>query len=175
MNNKLSIDDRQVMRLLEAMNSRQLGKVERQALQKSARILQKEARRQLRIHGVKNASKKMIRKNGKVVKSPNAGIKVSMPRNTNDVEKEGAKVHIMGNFTLKWFEKGTKIRRSTTYAGKPLKKAANRGQIPGSGKKGSDIKLGFFTEAQKTVKNEVFSSIKGNLETELKKINNKYR
>ena len=50
-----------------------------------------------------------------------------------------AKVHIMGDFRLKFFEKGTKQRRTkghkiTGYAGRSLKrsgKGGNRGSIKG--------------------------------------------
>lgn len=108
---KIEVSDEKVLKAFARLSSKKQSKATRQGMVASARILQRAAKKEL----------KGILKPG-ASKSPNwwnkrpldSGIKVSPQRN---IDRDGVKVHILGDFRLKFFERGTQKRftYSRTY------------------------------------------------------------
>ena len=112
--------DEELRRILKKMDYKDMQRAYRKALTDSMKPLQNEAKKQLRRAGIKNVNKPYVsKKTGKTYKSMIQGIMTSV--DVRDPEDNYAKVHIMGEFRLKWFEKGTALRK--TYS------KGNRGRI----------------------------------------------
>ena len=112
--------DRELIAILKKMEYKDMQRAYRKALTDSMKPLQNEAKKQLRRAGIKNVNLPYIsKKTGKTYKSMLQGIMTSV--DVRDPDDNYAKVHIMGEFRLKWFEKGTALRR--TYS------KGNRGRI----------------------------------------------
>ena len=146
--NNFEVDTKNVINLFADLNSRQQKRSYRNALRKAANILSKEARRQLK----REIGSAINHRNNWNNKTLGSGIKVK-------VKKDGteAKVHIMGDFRLKFFEKGTKkryLRKSKSYRGKM--KA-----------------LYFFKNAKRNKESEIFSKMDSLLEQSIQKISSK--
>ena len=95
-----NVDARQVLQMFAALDSKRQKKAHRTALRKATGILVRETRKNFR----------------KVVKNPNArnrwngkNFSSGIKSKVNKEATEG-KVHIMGDFRLKFFEMGTKTR-----------------------------------------------------------------
>ncbi|WP_042367543.1 hypothetical protein [Bacteroides neonati] len=132
--NNVEIDSRQVLTTFAELTGRQQKQVYKSALRKAANILTKETKSQLRTHiGSKVNSRN--RWNGKTLAS---GIKVSVDR-----EATAAKVHILGDFRLKFFETGTSNRTLR-------RNGANRGSMSANH---------FFRDAKQAKEQEIFSNI----------------
>jgi hypothetical protein len=128
-NDGIQVDASRCFALFRRLNTKNQRKVSKAALRGAANKLKKEAEKNLQQvigHSVRKTTTYMKR-NGKTEKRSLAkGIKVVV-KNPDE-----AKVHIMGDYRLKWFElvpdkpRTTKGRR--TKAKKiPLRKASNRG------------------------------------------------
>ena len=144
----IEVDTKDVLNLFSELNSRQQKQAHRNALRRSANILVKETKKQLKSHLGKVVNHRN-RWNGKTLQS---GIK-------SKADNKEAKVHIMGDFRLKFFELGTKQR-------KLKKNGANRGKIKA---------LYFFRTAQQNKEQEVFSTMDKLLSESIQKVYNKYR
>lgn len=158
----IEIDDSQVVSLFASLSGKDQKKAMKTALRKSAQILVKRTKANLK-QIVKNSTKK----SAKYGTSLQSGIK-------SKVNKDGteAKVHIMGDFRLKFFEKGTKDRytkghKITGYEGRYLKRTGKGGY------KGVITAKGFFKSAQKETERQVFSSIDNLLSESIRKIASK--
>lgn len=158
----IEIDDSQVVNLFASLSGKDQTNAMKTALRKSAQILVKKAKANLK-QIVKNSTKK----SAKYGKSLQSGIK-------SKVNKEGteAKVHIMGDFRLKFFEAGTKDRytkghKITGYAGRSLKRSGKGGY------RGVITAKGFFKAAQKETESQVFGSIDSLLSESIQKIASK--
>lgn len=101
---------------LEKAKSNNQEKLIKKAYKDCAKVIQQSAKRNL-----KSVTKGASHKNWWNNKRLDSGIKVSQQRNIS----EGVKVHIMGDFRLKFFEMGTKERntknRSVLHKGEPHK------------------------------------------------------
>lgn len=164
--NNLQVDAKDVLALFADLNSRQQKQVYRNALRRAANILVKESRSQLKFKLGRKANSKNWW-NGKTLVS---GIKSNADRQGKE-----AKVHIMGDFRLKFFEMGTKQRKTTgsnsaSVRGKtPIrrqKKAASRGSISS---------LRFFSTAQKNKEREIFDSLDNLISESIQRVYNKRR
>lgn len=111
--------DTELRQILKKMDYKDMQRAYKKALTDSVKPLQNETKKQLRRSSIKNVNKPYIGKNGKTYKSMLQGVKSSI--DVRDPEDNYAKVHIMGEFRLKWFEKGTALRK--TY------KKGSRGRI----------------------------------------------
>ena len=108
--------DKELIAILKKMSYKDMQRVYKKALTESVKPLVNETKKILRRSGIKNVNKPYIGKNGKTYKSMIKGIKSSVDvRNADD---NYAKVHIMGEFRLKWFEKGTSLRRTYKKGGR---------------------------------------------------------
>lgn len=162
----IEVDAKEVLGLFADLNSRQQKQVHRNALRRAANILVKEAKTQLRFKLGKKANSRNWWNN----KTLSSGIKAKADR-----EGKEAKVHIMGDFRLKYFEKGTANRFTTgnntaSVRGKaPIrrqKKPANRGSI----------KSGWFFRTAKQVKEkEIFDTLDKLISESIQRVYNKRR
>lgn len=119
MSDGVIVDDKKVLEAFGRLSDKQMNKAYRQALKKAIEPISKQAKSNLRKSGIKNVSKKYVGKNGRTYGSMVSGIKTSV--DVRNPGEEWSKVHIMGDFRLKWFEKGTQLRKTN--------KGWNRGSI----------------------------------------------
>jgi len=148
MNNGVTVDASQVLRMFSELNSRQQKNVYKNALRKAGRILQKETKTQLR-SVVGKAINHKNRWNGKTLGN---GVKMKV-----DKEATEAKVHIMGDFRLKFFELGTTTRQLR-------KNGANRGRMKAAH---------FFKTAKDKTERAIFDNINQMVEESITRIANK--
>ena len=148
MNNGVTVDASQVLRMFSELNSRQQKNVYKNALRKAGRILQKETKTQLR-SVVGKAINHKNRWNGKTLGN---GVKMKV-----DKEATEAKVHIMGDFRLKFFELGTTTRQLR-------KNGANRGRMKAAH---------FFKTAKDKTERTIFDNINQMVEESITRIANK--
>ena len=148
MNNGVTVDASQVLRMFSELNIRQQKNVYKNALRKAGRILQKETKTQLR-SVVGKAINHKNRCNGKTLGN---GVKMKV-----DKEATEAKVHIMGDFRLKFFELGTTTRQLR-------KNGANRGRMKAAH---------FFKTAKDKTEHAIFDNINQMVEESITRIANK--
>ncbi len=156
MSNEATIDSSKVLAMFNEFSGKERKQTLKNALRKAANILRKET-----INTLKSTVKNVYSKNKWNGKTLSSGIKIVINKNC-----EEAKVHILSDFRLKFFELGTKIRSTKKRKKKPLKIEANRGQI---------IASHFFKNAKQKSENEVFNSIDEVLSDAVNKINKKYK
>lgn len=118
-NGDIRVDDREVIKALANLSFKQMNKAYRTGMKKSLDPILKQTKANLRSSGIKHVNRAYIGKNGKKYKSMLQGVKTSVYIGNN--EDSYGKVHIMGEFRLKWFEKGTSERHT--------RKGWNRGSI----------------------------------------------
>lgn len=117
--NGVKVDDKEVIRALSRLSFKQMNKAYREGMKKALDPIIKQTRINLRNSGIKNVGKPYMGRNGKKYPSMIQGVKTSVY--VGDTEDSYGKVHIMKEFRLKWFEKGTSIRKT--------RKGYNRGSI----------------------------------------------
>ena len=158
--NRLEIDNSRLEVLFDALDSKNQTRVFRKALRKSANVLAKATKKSLRQKIGKVAS----HRNWWYTKTLQSGVKVSVDKNKSlfGAEHWFAKVHIMGDFRLKFFEKGTNLRKTEKEYNRGRMKATNFFAIA---KESEGIK------AQESLRDNVAESIV----VTLRKIRNKIR
>nr|DAJ23582.1 MAG TPA: hypothetical protein [Caudoviricetes sp.] len=154
--NEFTVDAKQVIAMFNEFNAKLKKKTFTTALRKAANILRKQTITNLRQVVKRTRSKN--RWNGKTLES---GVRIKIAKSA-----QAAKVHIMSDFRLKFFEMGTADRQVTKAKGKRLKKTRYTGKI--------DAKR-FFQKAKQTTETQVFNSIEQHLIDVIKKINEKYK
>ena len=117
--NGINVDDKEVIQALSRLSFKQMNKAYKEGMKKALDPILKQTKINLRKSGIKNVNKPYIAKNGKKYPSMIQGVKTSVY--VGDTEDSYGKVHIMKEFRLKWFEKGTSIRKTS--------KGWNRGSI----------------------------------------------
>ena len=115
----IKVDDRQVIWALSRLSFKQMNKAYRNGMKKSLDPILKQTRANLRASGIRNVNRPYIGRNGKKYVSMLQGVKSSVY--IGNTEDSWGKVHIMKEFRLKWFEKGTAVRHT--------RKGYNRGSI----------------------------------------------
>ena len=115
----VTVDDKEIIKALSNLSFRQMNKAYRNGMKKSLDPILKQTKQNLRNSGIRNVNKPYIGKNGKKYISMLQGVKTSVY--IGDTEDSYGKVHIMKEFRLKWFEKGTQLRKT--------RKGYNRGDI----------------------------------------------
>lgn len=144
-----SVDTKQVLKMFAELDSKKQKKVHRTALRSATGILVRETRRNFR--KVVKKSNSRNRWNGKTFSS---GIKSSINREATE-----GKVHILGDFRLKFFELGTKERRKR-------KTGAKTGRISASY---------FFKKARESKEEEISNSMNSIIEQSIKKVNGQFK
>lgn len=117
--NGIKVDDREVIKALSKLSFKQMNKAYKEGMKKALDPILKQTKINLRNSGIRNVNKPYTGKNGKKYPSMIQGVKTSVY--IGDTEDSYGKVHIMKEFRLKWFEKGTSIRKT--------RKGYNRGSI----------------------------------------------
>ena len=145
MNNGVTVDASQVLRMFSELNSRQQRNVYKNALRKAGRILQKETKTQLR----SVVGKAINHKNRWDGKTLGSGVKMKVDKKATE-----AKVHIMGDFRLKFFELGTTTRQLR-------KNGANRGRMKAAH---------FFKTAKDKTERTIFDNINQMVEESITRI-----
>ncbi|KKB55552.1 hypothetical protein [Parabacteroides gordonii] len=144
-----NVDAKQVLQMFAELDSKRQKKVHRDALKKATGILLKEVRKNFRTVVKKPNSRN--RWNGKTFSS---GIKSSINKEVTE-----GKVHILGDFRLKFFELGTKVRYKRTVR-------ATTGKITASY---------FFKRAREAKETEISSSMNNIITQSIQKVNEKFR
>ena len=144
--------DTELRNILRKMDYKDMQRVYKKALTDTVKPLVNETKKSLRRTGVKNVNKPYVsKKTGKTYKSMLQGIKSSIDvRNAKD---NYAKVHIMGEFRLKWFEKGTTTRRTEK-----------------KGLRGSIYPHRFFRDAVKAKGEQCRDSLERNIRISIQKV-----
>ena len=120
MNNGVIVDDKDVLKALASLSFKQMNKAYRNGMKKALDPILKQTKVNLRASGIRNVNKPYIsKKGGKKYMSMLQGVKTSVY--IGNTEDSFGKVHIMKEFRLKWFEKGTAVRHT--------RKGYNRGRI----------------------------------------------
>ena len=142
--NGVKVDDREVIKALSRLAFKQMNKAYREGMKKALDPILKQTKINLRNSGIKNVNKPYIGKNGKKYPSMIQGVKTSVY--VGDTEDSYGKVHIMKEFRLKWFEKGTQLRKTS--------KGWNRGSIKPKW---------FFATAVRQKQNEAVNNLDENI------------
>lgn len=140
----MEINDSSVQNLFKALEDDSRKRIILTALKAGGQKLLEETKMQLRTKLGAGASTPN-RWNGKTLES---GIKLKVLKDYCEVD-----VNIMGDFRLKFFEKGTKLRKTRQTK-------ANRGQIRGR----------YFFQAARAKEDEITSVINNSIAESLKKI-----
>lgn len=160
--------DKKLVDLFNDLDGKEMEKARRSALRKAGNILKKETKKNLS-QSVRNS----YVKNPKYGKSLQSGV---INKTTKENGVLTSIVHIMGDFRLKFFEKGTKER----YIGKKEAKANNKKwdaeKIKKDPIKSKTYKRGrikpthFFAKARTAKEKEVFDSMNKILRQTINKI-----
>ena len=154
-NGSITVDDKEIIKALSNLSFTQMNKAYRNGMKKSLDPILKQTKQNLRNSGIRNVNKPYIGKNGKKYISMLQGVKTSVY--IGDTEDSYGKVHIMKEFRLKWFEKGTSIRKT--------RKGYNRGSIKPKW---------FFANAVRQMSKQVAESLDENIRNSIiKAFNNK--
>lgn len=145
----ITVDDRQVLNLFSELSSKRQKEVHKTALKTASNILIKQTRTNLR----SIIKSKITAKSNKTGKSLSSGVKYNI-----DKDATQSTVHIMGDFRLKFFELGTKIRKT--------RKGYNRGK---------NIAKYFFKIAKSVTESQIFSSMEQIIKESIIRVNNKYK
>ena len=140
----VTVDDKEVIKALSNLSFKQMNKAYRNGMKKSLDPILKQTKQNLRNSGIRNVNKPYIGKNGKKYISMLQGVKTSVY--IGDTEDSYGKVHIMKEFRLKWFEKGTQLRKT--------RKGYNRGSIKPKW---------FFATAVRQKQNEAVNNLDENI------------
>lgn len=143
-NGSITVDDEEVIKALSNLSFKQMNKAYRNGMKKSLDPILKQTKQNLRNSGIRNVNKPYIGKNGKKYISMLQGVKTSVY--IGDTEDSYGKVHIMKEFRLKWFEKGTQLRKT--------RKGYNRGSIKPKW---------FFATAVRQKQNEAVNNLDENI------------
>ena len=150
----VTVDDKEVIKALSNLSFKQMNKAYRNGMKKSLDPILKQTKQNLRNSGIRNVNKPYIGKNGKKYISMLQGVKTSVY--IGDTEDSYGKVHIMKEFRLKWFEKGTSIRKT--------RKGYNRGSIKPKW---------FFATAVRQRQNEAVNNLDENIRNSIIQVWNK--
>ena len=153
---EFTVDVKQVIAMFNEFNVKLKKKTFSTALRKAANILRKQTVTNLR--QVEKRTRSKNKWNGKTLES---GIRIKVAKSA-----QAAKVHIMNDFRLKFFEMGTADRYVSSTKKKKLKKPRYTGKI--------DAKR-FFQKAKQSTETQVFNSIEQHLIDVIKKINEKHK
>ena len=150
----VTVDDKEIIKALSNLSFKQMNKAYRNGMKKSLDPILKQTKQNLRNSGIRNVNKPYIGKNGKKYISMLQGVKTSVY--IGDTEDSYGKVHIMKEFRLKWFEKGTQLRKT--------RKGYNRGDIKPKW---------FFATAVRQRQNEAVNNLDENIRNSIIQVWNK--
>lgn len=153
-NGGITVDDKEVIKALSNLSFKQMNKAYRNGMKKSLDPILKQTKQNLRNSGIRNVNKPYVGKNGKKYISMLQGVKTSVY--IGKTEDSYGKVHILREFRLKFFEKGTQLRKT--------RKGWNRGEIKPKW---------FFAAAVRQRQNEAVNNLDENIRDSILKAWNK--
>lgn len=176
----LQVDGKQVFDMLDSLSGPDLKKAQLMALRNSANILRRQTDQNFKKTGIGmdlRRKQTIKRKDGKEV------TKIRRIATVKVVRKDMiAKVHILSDYRVKWFEMGTKVRHTKGYKyrtdeNKRYKKVGRWGFVferTGKGRRTGHINsYGFFKQAQEQTERKIFENIKRETTKAIQKIANK--
>ncbi|MDR2138264.1 MAG: hypothetical protein LBP50_01750 [Tannerella sp.] len=164
----VTVNPREVLRMFASLDSKRRKKAHRMALSRGAGILVRETRKNIRIWMKSSGSPSP--KSRKPVRKMESGVKSRINRDATE-----ARVHIMGDYRLKWFETGTKDRYRSR------KKLYMFRRSPGGRKYwkrngGKDVRTGkispqyFFRRARESKESEISANMENLLSAAIRKV-----
>lgn len=152
---EFEIDAREVIDSFKKLTGKEMDRAVRNTLQQSANILIRQAKANLRQET--KAYNHPNHWNGKRLQD---GIK----RSKYDKQNEEVKVHILGDYRLRWFELGTQDRYAKKFRGRPMKKRRFLGKYKASH---------FFRNAQIQTRTRIFEEMESRLSKNIMRIADK--
>lgn len=152
----IEVDDREVMAMFEEMSPKNRKRVITSALRRSGNILVRQTRKNLRSVTTKSGALNTRTPNKWNGRKMEQGVRIKVKVDNKTKE---AKIHILGDFRLKFFELGTSERYTK-------KKGAYRGRIEG---------YNFFKAAKEQTEKKIFSEMDKVISEQVKKVNAKYK
>jgi hypothetical protein len=171
--NNVQVDAAQVLAMFSEFDEKHRKVVFRRSLGEASRILVRETRKQLRGVRTKSGSLSTKTKSKWTGKTLESGVRYKIAKNAKE-----SKVHIMGDFRLKFFELGTKDRRTKGYrvVGKHRVGGRIYKERKGSGGFRGRIEASkFFEKGKEMSERQVFASMDQIFSRQVEKINAKYK
>lgn len=176
----MTLDDKEVIAMLDRLNGPEVKKAAIEALRKGGNVLKKQTDANFKATGIR-----MKTRNKVTIKKKDGKKKTKIRRiATVKVIKKDlmVKVHIMSDYRVKWFEKGTTERHTKGYSyrnnsNKVRKKVGRWGFV--YNRKGKGRRTGrigakwFFRDAQSQTESKIFNDINKYLSSAIVKIANK--
>jgi hypothetical protein len=169
----VQVDAAQVLAMFSEFDEKHRKVVFRRSLGEASRILVRETRKQLRGVRTKSGSLSTKTKSKWTGKTLESGVRYKIAKNAKE-----SKVHIMGDFRLKFFELGTKDRRTKGYrvVGKHWVGGRIYKERKGSGGFRGRIEASkFFAKGKEMSERQVFASMDQIFSKHVEKINAKYK
>lgn len=152
----IEVDDREVMAMFSEMSPKNRKRVLTSALRRSGNILVRQTKKNLRTVTTKSGALKTRTPNRWNGRKMEQGVKIKVKVDNKTKE---AKIHLLGDFRLKFFEVGTSDRYTR-------KKGAYRGRIEG---------YRFFKAAKEQTEQKIFGEMDKVLSDQVRKVNEKYK
>lgn len=175
--NNVQVDATQVLAMFSEFDEKHRKVVFRRSLGEASRILVRETRKQLRGVRTKSGSLNTKTKSKWTGKTLESGVRYKIAKNAKE-----SKVHIMGDFRLKFFELGTKDRNTKGHrvTGKYWSRGEGRGRIykvrTGKGGFRGRIEASkFFVKGKEMSERQVFGSMDQIFSKHVTRINAKYK
>lgn len=170
-----TVDDSQFMQLARSLTGPQIKRAYRRQLKKSAEMLKKETDRLFAENTHLSYRKIDITdRKGRILKKASAG-RATVRIYVGKKDMPHAKVHIMGDYMMKWFEMGTKERKTKGWKIIGQYKKNDNGAKwynwrIGKGRRTGRIKPEhLFDRAQKATESAIFQSMKEGVKQEIMK------
>ena len=173
----MKVDDRQVIMMFNRLTGPEAKKAELIALRNSGNILKKKTDENFKSTGINmelRRKEQITKKNGKTVN------KIRRIATVKVIKKDMiVKVHIMSDFRVKFFEKGTKKRHTKGYRYRNEEHVYRKGRRKyykkdGKGRNTGSIKpRWFFRDAQSQTERKIFDNMDKELSKAIVKIANK--
>ena len=171
----IQVDDRKVLAMFSEMDAKNRKRVFRTALRQSAGILVRQTKKNLRsieTSGGRLRTNTPNRWNGKKMEQ---GIRTVMARDAKSV-----KVHLLGDFRLKFFEMGTKDRYTKGHriTGSFKSRGGGRKYLIRTGKggyRGQIVASRFFAASKSETEGRIFKEMGDRFTRQIIRVNEKYR
>lgn len=169
---QMVVEKDEITLMLKRLSSKELRKAELSTLRKSANILARETTKRFKENiNIDNRRVSTINKKGKTVTKIRRIATVKVHR-----REMAAKVNILSDFRLKFFEMGTKERhtKGRKIVGEHIKKGRKYLLRKGKGRRTGRIKAGwYFRSAQQDTERQIFDNMDNLLSKEIVRIANK--
>lgn len=159
MSKYVEIDDSEVIRLFSNLTGKEMQRARTKAVKSAANILVNATRKSLR--RITKEYNKPNRWNGKTLQS-------GIQRSDKTEDKETVKVHIMGDFRLKFFELGTEQRHNKCKA--EVKRRSSRRTLDKPRNTGVMKAKYFFRDAKNQSEKKCFDEMERLLNISIQKI-----